>query len=150
MNRKQFKKVNLHLEKSAKELSKACILLKSKPYVSPTGHHTSSIKYSLQNIDTAYYGWLKKCYLYMEESGYEEYQFKMVNNNGYVDLYKSWGDCSYPKLEHRFVMEKELGRKLTPEEIVHHKNRIKHDNRIENLEIVTAQEHGKMHPKITD
>lgn len=46
-------------------------------------------------------------------------------------------------MEHRLVMEKKIGRYLRPDEIIHHINHIRTDNRPENLEIKSNGEHAK-------
>ena len=49
---------------------------------------------------------------------------------------------------HRLIMETELDRELSSNEIVHHKNGDIHDNRLSNLEVMTRAEHKLMHDEI--
>ena len=49
--------------------------------------------------------------------------------------------------EHRKVVEEAIGRKLSKNEVVHHINFNKLDNRLENLMIMSIAEHQKLHRK---
>lgn len=61
-----------------------------------------------------------------------------LKRNGYVYIHMRTGW----KLEHRVIMEEYLGRSLSAHETVHHKNGMRNDNRLENLEIWDTR-----HPK---
>ena len=53
----------------------------------------------------------------------------------------SWGYV----YEHRVIAEEIINRRLEENEVVHHKNGKRWDNRIENLEVMDKSEHAKMH-----
>lgn len=73
---------------------------------------------------------------------------RSITSRGYVrinldknDKFYSMSDRHNDVWEHRYVMAKHLDRILTKYEHVHHKNGIKYDNRIENLELVNNSDH---------
>lgn len=57
-----------------------------------------------------------------------------ANSEGYV-------------MEHILVMERAIGRHLEKDEVVHHKNHKRDDNRLENLELMTFKSHASLHTK---
>jgi hypothetical protein len=51
--------------------------------------------------------------------------------------------------QNRFLMEQKIGRYLTKNEVVHHINGIRDDDRIENLVLLNHREHISLHSKET-
>lgn len=84
--------------------------------------------------------WYKRGY-WINKAGYkkvriypENFFYPMADGNGYV-------------LENRLVMAQSLGRCLHKWESVHHKNGVKDDNKLENLELTNKNQHMRDHNK---
>lgn len=83
----------------------------------------------------------------------DDYEFgghEKKRNDGYVCVYvpdHPSATADGMVMKHRLIMEHEIGRYLTNNEVVHHKNKIRDDNRLENLQLMTAHDHMSMHMK---
>jgi HNH endonuclease len=76
---------------------------------------------------------------------------RIIDHQGYVWLYAKHHPRAHNGYvrEHILLMEKHLGRAIEQRELIHHINGNKKDNRIENLELMTAREHMSHHKKGT-
>lgn len=86
----------------------------------------------------------RKCTDY-EFGGHEK-----KRSDGYIKVYvPGHPNCTEDGyvMKHILVMERAIGRYLKKGECVHHINRIRDDNRIENLQLMTLSEHMSMHAK---
>jgi len=78
---------------------------------------------------------------------------RTVTGQGYIEIKLYPGDFFSPMadktgyvLEHRLIMAKHVKRCLLPWEVVHHRNGVRNDNRIENLELLPCK--GKHNTQI--
>jgi len=69
---------------------------------------------------------------------------KNSDNRGYIRVKVLAGSGAWTK-EHKLIVEKVLGRKLLKNEVVHHINGSKSDNRPENLAVMDRLVHLKCH-----
>lgn len=71
-----------------------------------------------------------------------------ANQGGYIAILipdHPFSDINERVKEERLVVEAHIGRFLTKKEIIHHKDEIKTNNKIENLQIVSTSGHAKIH-----
>ena len=74
---------------------------------------------------------------------------KKKSNTGYMYVYFPDHPCAKDGwiAEHRLVMEALIGRRLKHDEVVHHINGKRTDNRKENLMLMSDKEHRRFHMK---
>ena len=101
-------------------------------------HHTEESKAKLSAA--------KRC----NYNGLNGYGHTKKSPNGYVLAYCPLHPNSHVDgyvMLHTVIVERELGRYLTKDEVVHHINHIRDDNRPENLVLMDKHEHMSMHMK---
>ena len=86
----------------------------------------------------------KKC----NYNGLNGYGHTKAHNQGYVRVYvpehPRASKDGYAML-HTVLMERKIGRCLSADEVVHHINHVKDDNRLSNLKLMKTREHQAMH-----
>lgn len=136
IDEKELMRLYLHEKKSAKEVSEifgvgvGVIYSRLKELNITRTNSQARIKKHPAN----YRGW------YIEKkSGYKIVVISEIHPFASMGIRFSNNHNSLYVREHRLVMAEHLGRPLERWEVVHHKNHIKLDNRIENLELFSGQ-----------
>ena len=129
--------------------SKPCLNCFKKYDRNPRFSHTQwqASKFCSRACFGIYYSPIQKERLKDPSNHYNWKGGKAKKANGYMEVYAPHIEGTHGKrqYEHRTVMEAHIGRKLVYEEVVHHINHDKTDNRIENLVLMSRKEHVKLH-----
>lgn len=75
--------------------------------------------------------------------------YRVIYYPEYADFSKGSSMEGYA-YEHRVVIEKSIGRKLSSDEHVHHKDENRLNNNLSNLEILSASEHSRLHATVPE
>ena len=83
-------------------------------------------------------------------NGINGYGHTKIHNRGYVLVYVPMHPRAHKDgyvMLHTVLMERYIGRYLTNDEVVHHINHDRQDNRIDNLRLMKKKDHMSMHMK---
>lgn len=83
-----------------------------------------------------------------KRSDYEFGGHEKKRDDGYIKVYvpdHPHATADGYVMKHILVMERSIGRYLKSDEVVHHVNHIRDDNRIENLKLMTKHDHMSLH-----
>ena len=102
-------------------------------------------------------GYKEALFLRRDSGEMASFKGRRKNHEGYIIFNLSYNDPfraspffykgQNKMLEHRYIMAQHLGRLLYVNETVHHLNGIRDDNRIENLVVVSRNNHPHNHSK---
>lgn len=138
-------------EKEIKKLIRMYPYLTNKDLSKILNRTVSSIQHKASRLNLKKDNDVNKLIMSKAKEGEKSSSWKggrKTNKDGYILLLRKDhpnSDKNGYIFEHRIVMEEYIGRLLQQNEIVHHKNGIKNDNRIENLELMTNSQHTIKH-----
>lgn len=93
-------------------------------------------------------GWIKPGQRLSPRTEFKKKTGKWMSKQGYIMVYSPrhpYKNSADGVCEHRLIVEEHIGRYLSKDEIIHHINGIKTDNRLNNLEIHSKRSHAQLH-----